>query len=43
MPTLIANDARITPQPIKPIRDLDKDLRPSPLIRNPINGNKGTK
>jgi len=37
------NDANIAPLPITAIKDLDKLLRNKPLIRKPINGNKGTK
>jgi hypothetical protein len=43
MPKLIKKEARITPLPMMPVMDLDKALRPSPLIKKPINGNSGTR
>jgi hypothetical protein len=40
---LKTKEANKTPQPITLIRDLDKYFLPSPLMRKPINGNRGIK
>jgi hypothetical protein len=40
---LTINDASTVPHPIIPISDFDKFFLNNPLIKNPINGNKGTK
>jgi hypothetical protein len=40
---LTIKEASIAPLPIMPMIVFDKDLRPKPLIRNPIKGNNGTK
>jgi hypothetical protein len=38
---LIQKETSITPEPIEPIADLDSCFLNNPLIRKPINGNKG--
>ena len=38
---LIIKEPNITPLPIMPDKDFDKDFLPRPLIKKPINGRKG--
>jgi hypothetical protein len=38
---LITKEARITPLPMTPIKDLDRLFLPRPLIKKPSKGNKG--
>jgi hypothetical protein len=42
IPRLTAKEARTERQPTNPTAVLDSILRPSPLIRKPKSGNKGT-
>ena len=40
---LTTNEGKFAPLPMMPVSVLDKDFRPRPLIRKPINGNNGIK